>query len=371
MNGFRQYNKKEHTVEHNVITYRNIISPFSNPENIFAEKTNGEVLVDENFGFVYDDYYLKGQTSIYGEADQLPLYSGDYLANYGFLRVPFRKIPRVWIDNKVELMNIVNGIKSNDPNIVVLYRGQFQEYCLGRDKETLLTLYGNENALEPSLVTSAARKNLRLQDILPSWIGILNLYIENIMDDLSDSHRQRVEREIINFQSSSNFNVFALAMAQHYGLPSVGLDVTPDIDVALFFALKKFTSTEDHPNYRYQDIKDIKPEEPPVIYLLAPNENMQLDYFDFKPSIIPFLRPDKQSARFIHTGWGLSKNFAATRVFMALYLNPKGDFGTIKDAQELFPVNDGFADMIDFIRLNQRHKDELLTEFLKTFYIIK
>lgn len=371
MNGFRLFNSRENTVEHNIITYRNIISPFSNTANIVAAKANGEVFVDENYGFVYDDYYLKGQTSIYGELNLLPPYSGDHLANYGFLRVPFRKIPRVWIDNKQQLMNIVASIQSDDPNIVVLYRGQFQEHHLSRDKQTLLNIYGDENALEPSLVTSAARKNMKLEDILPSWMGILNLYIENIMDELPDAELQRVQRKIANFQSNSNFNLFALAMAQHYGLPSVGLDVTPDLDVALFFALKKFISTETHPNYIYQHIQDIKPAEPPVIYLIAPAEAMQLNYFDFKPSVLPFLRPDKQSARFMHTGWGLNKNFAATRIFMALYLNPEGDFGVIKDAKELFPANDSFADMINFIRLNQKHQDDLLSEFLKTFYIIK
>lgn len=371
MQGFIQFNNIENSGELNIKTHRNIISPFANIDAISDKHSNGEIYVDENYGYVYDDFYIKGQTEIYGKADSLPMYSGDQIANYGFLRVPFRKIPRVWVNNRDERTAIINGLQSNDPNLVLLYRGQFQEYYIERDKETLRNIYGSDNTLEPSLITSAVRKNLRLEDILPTWIGILNLYIENILDDTPHNERKLVQREIINFQSSSNFKVFAMGMAQHYGLPSVGLDVSPDIDVALFFALKKFTATSTPFEYQYKDIKEIKPSNPPVIYLIAPTEQMQLNYSDFKPSIIPFLSPDKQLARFMYTGWGLSKSFAASRLFMAFYLNPNGDFGKIKEPEDLFPAKDSFADLIDFIRVNQNHKDELLSRFLESFYMIR
>jgi hypothetical protein len=371
MKGFVRFNKIENSVELNVKTHRNIISPFANIDAISDQYSNSEMYVDENYGYVYDDFYIKGQTEIYGKEQLLPMYSGDQLANYGFLRVPFRKIPRVWVNSRDELTAIVNGIQSSDPNLVLLYRGQFQEYYIERDKETLRNLYGSESTLEPSLITSAVRKNLRLEDILPTWMGILNLYIENILNNMSNNARKLVQRKITNFQSSSNFNVFAMAMAQHYGLPSVGLDVSPDIDVALFFALRKFTATSTPFEYQYKDIKEVKPSNPSVIYLIAPTEHMQLNYFDFKPSIIPFLRPDKQAARFMHTGWGLSKNFAASRLFMAFYLNPDGDFGEIREPEDLFPTNDSFADLIDSIRISHTHKSEVLSKFLESFYMVR
>lgn len=371
MDGFIPFDSRIHTSEQNVLTYRNIVSPFCDLSQINNEHSEGKAYIDENYGLVYDDYYLAKDAFIYGQVDKIPEYSGDHLANQGFLRVPFRKIPKILVNNRAELMAILSGIESRDPDLVVLYRGQFSEHPIKRDKETLYRLYGDENAQEPSLVTSAARKNLRLEDILPSWMAIINLYIEGVMARMPEGERKNIERSIINFQSSSNCNAFGLALAQHYGLPSVGLDVTPDIDVALFFALRKYVDSDTPFHHAYQDIKEIKPTAPPVIYLVAPTEDQQLDYFKMRPSILPFLRPDKQAARFMHTGWGLNKNFAATKIFLAIYLNPEGDYGEIKQAAELFPPNDSFAKLIDYIRINQKHDDPLLTKFLENFYIIK
>lgn len=370
MVGFLEFSSTTNKLEQNVLTHRNIISPFAKISNISNSSTQGQAFIDENYGLVYDDYFLNGETAIYGQTDLLPTYSGDQLANFGFLRVPFRKIPRIYVNDKQELLSIISSIESRDPNMVLLYRGQSSEHCVQRSKDTLTTLYGSTDVIEPSLITSAARKNLKLEEILPSWMPILNLYIDSVLNELPRKVLSQVDRKIRNFQCGSNFSQFALAMAQHYGLPSVGLDVTPDLDVALFFAFKKFVTAGTSSHYKYTDNKDVDPDKPPVIYIMAPTEAQQLNYFDFKPSVLPFLRPDMQKARFMHTGWGLNKNFAATRIFLAIYLNPTGDFGSIKSPMELFPTQDSFAQLISNFKEGQRHDDPIFAKFLEGFYIV-
>jgi hypothetical protein len=365
---FIKFDSEIHTVEHNILHHRNIISPFSNFNIINDNDSLSEVFIDKSYGYAYDDYFLKKNAALYGQLHKLPEYSGDSLSNYGFLRVPFRKIPRVWVNNLLELNNIIKNIESLDKNLVIHLRGQPQEYYLNRSKQTLSFLYNDENALEPSLLTSASRKNLRLQDILPAWTGIVNLYIENLLDDMETKQRDSLSREIVNFQSGSNFILFCLSLAQHYGLPSAGLDVSQELDVALFFAFKRLKNIGNKHYYQYLDNEESTIENPPVIYVMAPVEAQQFKFEDLRPSILPFLRPDAQKAAFMHTGWGFNQNFAATRLFLAIYLNPKGDFGKIKRPEQLFPVDDDFADTINSIRMSS--KDAELLKFLESFYII-
>ena len=56
------------------------------------------------------------------------------------------------------------------------------------------------------------------------------------------SQRSRILFEARNHQSTYNYRLWGFATAQHYGVPSVGLDITHDVRVALFFALHRFTT---------------------------------------------------------------------------------------------------------------------------------
>ena len=39
-------------------------------------------------------------------------------------------------------------------------------------------------------------------------------------------------------------------------------------------------------------------------------------------------------------GWGLADNRCAERIFLALYLDPKGDYGSFPSAAKLFPAKE-------------------------------
>lgn len=198
---------------------------------------------------------------------------------------------------------------------------------MNRASETTQWLYGADSVDEPSLMTSASRRNPSLDSVLPEWCSLLRIFVK-------DSQLQ-IDPE---FATDSNFPMFALALAQHYGLPTSGLDVTDHLDISLFFALMRYRkSVSGHENV-YSPLTG--PAQMPVLYILSPSENQQFNYEGYRAKGFPFGRPDAQSACFLHIGWGYADNLCASRIFLALYLDPNGDFGPLPSASTLFPQND-------------------------------
>lgn len=349
----------------NILQYKNMISPFCNEEIIGEIQPNNSKLIDSNYGLVYDESLITNNVNVYGLTNKLPTYSGDQLANYGFLRIPFRKIPRIKLKNRIELNDFIQSIENRDKNLILQFRGQNKEHFIERSSSEKKSLFGEDNILEPSLIPSAVRRNILLEDIMPLWNNLLHIYLDSLSSNIPENKKTEFSRELINFKTNVKFSVFSLALAQHYGLPSVGLDSTTNIETALFFATHKFNNKDGKYFYEYNLNKL---ENPPVIYVLAPAERFHVDYKDFKINHSKFLRPDKQNAKFLHTGWGLNKNRCARQIWVALYLDTDGDFGEISTAKNLFPADDEFANflkpMIDKIN------NEQLNPYFKDFYTL-
>jgi len=155
------------------------------------------------------------------------------------------------------------------------------------------------------------------------------------------------QQEYEDFTGGFGFPLFGLAIAQHYGLPTSGLDVTDRLDVALFFGLMRF----DKPAGRYRATysRQTEFESMPVLYLLFPPEQHQFEYERYRAAGFPRGRPDAQSARFMHMGWGHADNACADRIFLALYLDPEGDYGRIPSPGQLFPkgADDPFGHFLE------------------------
>lgn len=111
--------------------------------------------------------------------------------------------------------------------------------------------------------------------------------------------------------------MWGFATAQHYGLPSVGLDVTNDIDVALFFALHTFNTNAEGITTATRAPSTAAP----IIYGLGGFTDYEL-FNDSKlaPTRLLCTRPAAQSAMFFSTGWGHAPNNAAQRIYVALKL---------------------------------------------------
>jgi len=360
MSGFTSYNPSlKDGVENGVYQYKNVISPFANYEKIKKVKKSKKLSIDTNYGLVYDRSLIDASVRVYGKESDIPLYSGDHLENNGFLRVPFRKIPRVVMKNRAELDRFVNSIESRDPSLKLLFRGQNTEYYIDRDPKEKRSIYGDAEALEPSLIPSAVRRNVLMEDIMPLWNSMLHSFLGGIQSELTSWNVDQFNR----FKTSPEFALFALSLAQHYGLPSVGLDATDDIETALFFATYKYQVKDGLAKYSY-NLPNLKNE--PVIYVLSPSERFQLDYSDYKPKNVEFLRPDMQNAKFLHTGWGLNRNNCARHIWVALYLNTEGDFGDIPNQKQMFPESDSFVHHLSPIlsRMDGNH----LKKYFEGFY---
>ena len=329
----------QYGLELNLYPLRNLVSPFVDTASLPRSSSSADMIVDTYYGFTYDSW-VSDAKAVYGKTKDLPHYAGEELENYGFLRVPFRRVPRRIVKSQAELEFIVNSIVSADPDIKLLLRGQNREYRLSRSKETLIALYGDANAIEPSLLPSSTRRSLDYDIIAAEWFAIIQDFMHEYGAEIAKTLTRRATSEMYEEQAkiktTYNLALFALALAQHYGLPSVGLDVTTNIDTALFFALSDFSMS---PTDNHLHICKPAPtnSEFPVIYLLSEGSRAHLNYDQFRPKWFPTVRPSMQQAHFIHTGWGLSKNDCARNIFLALYLDTSvGKFNT-PPVERLFP----------------------------------
>lgn len=329
-------------VHQNISVLTNEVSPFSTFDQRVQLLGDG-FLIDKFFGQVYETN-RELPRAFYGLVDELPSYSGDDLSDRGWLRVPFRRIPRVSIKNRTQLLGLVNGIASADPNLRLLFRGQQREHYLSRSPEVRELLYGDSTALEPSLLPSAARAGLALENVAPEWGIIVQLFLhmwqQHLLDKgWSEATLLKVKQDLSALSSGYQFWVFLLALAQHYGLPSAGLDVTSNLDVALFFALMEFRPDPQSEATLFCQ-RPTTVHEWPVIYLLSNYDRFIIDFSKVRPTGLPFVRPDAQAAHFLHTGWGFASNAVARTIFLALYLDPSGDWPALPSPASLFPTPD-------------------------------
>jgi hypothetical protein len=335
------------------------ISPFADRRELV--RAGDELVLDRHYGLAYNAMELR-PAAIWGRTADLPPYSGDHLANTGFLRVPFRRIPRRVMRSRTEIESLIASIRSADPNLRVLFRGQTTEHVIKRSPETSRWLFGEDAVLEPSLTTSASRRRTALEQVLPEWSALLNVF-------LIEACGMEGQQELEDFTGGFGFPLFGLALAQHYGLPTSGLDVTDRLDVALFFALMKFDKPAGSCGATYSRQTEFK--NMPVLYLLSPPEQQQFEYERYRAEGFPRGRPDAQSARFMHMGWGHADNACAQRIFLALYLDPEGDYGTIPSPAQLFPkgTDDPFGHFLE--HTNTRAFPEAFKQVLENeFYTV-
>lgn len=368
-NGFLSFEDDSSQLTFNNVSLpRNQVSPFFVDDSSFKFNAR-KIMVDSYYGLGYDAQ-INYPLGIYGCTHDLPAYSGDTLANYGFLRTPFRRIPRFLIHNRRELDTFLNLVKSADRSLRSLFRGQIREYYLQRDPATLSILYNDPGALEPSLLPSASRAGILLEDIAPEWSTLVQLFlydwVTRLRKYLPQKEVARIQEQITRLVSNYQYWIFLLSLAQHYGLPSAGLDVTDRIEVALFFALNEFSS-DPLDKTRTLVKRRNSTGDPSVIYYFVNTEGFFINYRDLRPYGFPLSRPDAQNANFLHTGWGLASNAIAQRLFMAIYLDPAGDWGNLPSTSDLFPdpVSDHFGQYLS------NHLDQgsaMFRKFMARFY---
>lgn len=290
--------------------------------------------------------------AVYGKTDDFAPSPIDHLADGRFLRVPFRRIPVIDVDSVEALSSFAAQIVSGDESIRLMWRGQSSEHYLKRSADELSRLFGETSVLEPSLVPSAARSSLEFSEVFPSWAAILDVYMTERADSLTASGSAgTIAGELANFRNSYNYRLWAFATAQHYGLPSIGLDVTTDLWTAVFFALHEFHFDEATGATRVARV-DASAE--PVLYAMGGFQNDLFDDEDLAPPWLQCARPVAQTAHFFGTGWGAASNKAAERVFVALRLVDHTNWRLPKSVEQLFPTSADDAFLAFLLRARER-----------------
>ena len=336
-------------INKNLYTWRNLISPYAITFPEFSIEGE-EVYVDPYYGYSYNRDIIENDSIIYGESSLVFERMGEVCETErtDWLRIPFFKVPRIEVHSATQLFDCLMGMKLYSNKI--LFRGQPSEYFLNRPKELMSKLYGDQNAKEPSLLSYAVRKNKNFNEYYMEWSALIRAYLPIIWGrEMATLFLEKID--------GLNFYLLCLAIAQHYGLPTYGLDVSKKIDTALFFSLHKFNSV-DKTNRVFKYTRKTKGSS--VIYAFKFEQGETWDYQRFSEIMAPedwlaFPRPLVQSASFAHTGWGYASNACAKEIIAAIVFNvEKIDFNELNelllrngserilDEKNFFPDNDPF-----------------------------
>jgi len=300
------------------------ISPITNEVSIHSLKPpfysypNNEFYLDEQYGRIIN----KNATVAYGDDKSMNYYdirNPDKIVDT--LRVPFRKIPIWELKSIEEINNLIKIIIEENKSHTILLRGQTKLYELTREEQDCRFLYGNSTVKEPSFQPSFLRSNFNETFIHSLWHCQTALLLNDIGVDISkiltDIQRKEFYEDLNKIILSPHFTSISLGFAQHYGLPSVGLDLTKDLKVALWFATNELIINERGEAIVSQ-LKDFSES---TLYIFRCPDDSVFSYKELKPKFIENTRPDRQDAWFSHVGWGYAKNQLASYLVCGIRLN--------------------------------------------------
>lgn len=313
----------------------------------------GEIYLDDYYGRIFDKHsHLVG--SKYGRSSKMHHYvqSGS-MEIIDELRVPYRRIPVFSAKDMKAITEAIDEMRRTNPGYQVLLRGQTKTYLVQRPKEESMHFYGEETVKEPSFLPSHLRNKFDPYFLKCMWQSQAAILLNDIAYDLGPSFAATVSE----FRSSPYFVFFSLGIAQHYGMPSVGLDLTDSLDVACWFATHRITTS---PSGRAQTaLVDFGSDAAPTVFVFRCPKDAVFDYALAKPKDIPTGRPDRQSAWFGHVGWGLSLNQLASYLMCGFRLDQEivADVDPALD-RNLFPYGDDDQILTHFLKMRAMEKYE-------------
>jgi hypothetical protein len=326
-------------------------NPANMPSLAFMETMNPE---DKRSlpGFVIDKFYrapflarVPNGYGFYGLKNVLRDHYADFYASlppHSLLRCKHYCVPIVEIASKEELSSHLAKIPLRS-KYGLFFRGQRRLYPLQRHETVRKLLYGESCSKEPSLVTAASREAGYDYDFV--HYGLKAFLEEDVLrraDEGESGLFEKWRNEVINPMCSLDYAVVALA--QHYGIPSHGLDVTTNLDVALWFATNRY-SRDDSGVATYTMLRaddwPTDPEEWPVVIVCQMVTQSIEQSLHGCQELAPFgfdaQRPRVQHARFFQGGHSDHQNRLAEAVVCFFRLSPKA-YDTQVTFDALFPL---------------------------------
>lgn len=337
------------------------ISGISDNFNYFDNKASDEKIIDSHYQSIFNINILntKGVYGIKGKRTCV-LESSSRNNIVSTFRVKRNEVPQIIVDSIDELKDVIDVISKQFPDKNVYYRGQAKHHKLNRPDSINEFLYGDANVNELSLPTAASRNNFDFD----TFNSAFQMHIQGMMyskiekekfDELHSewkfwSHTPPTSNDEINeiyekwykLFHSYEWDLMVMALAQHYGVPTHGLDITTDLNVALWFATNQWYSYEYKGkkyawykelarNYK-KDINDY-----PVIYIVSTDNSLKRDLDQVEFAGFKALRPKRQGAFLHFGGWGLHSNICAEEVVAAIHLSKNVEISNLPKAEELFP----------------------------------
>lgn len=315
---------------------------------------------DKYYGRFFTGEFLNKVDCVYGDSRTNYYYHGAKISLpiINEFRVPYRRIPVYKATDIGEIKEAVKSIELANPDYKILLRGQNEVYTIERTDGEREYLYGNAEVVEPSFMPSLTRKELDEGTLTSMWHNFADILL------------CRLSEKGVNvpdyIRSTEAFNLFALGIAQHYGLPSIGLDLTDDIFTAMWFAIYRAT---------YRPDTRVKAD------LIAP-DHKNANIFVFRcPRLTIFSydglwvnigdeRPRRQRAYFNYCGWGLAQNQLALNLAAVFSVDASFARYMPEDfTNHLFPSIDEDAVLREALDIRAQFKGSYFGEILQNIYL--
>lgn len=340
--------------------------------------SRSEIKNDAFSGLLVDKYYRApfsardiSSYAIYGSKEVLR----DHYQNYyeasqvrDLLRCKHYCVPIIDIASVEELRDHVSRIPIRHRE-GVFFRGQRKMHTLDRDKSVQHLLFGNSCGQEPSLVTSASRE---IGYDLEAVHFELRHFIENRLV------KRGTKAGLARWREKSKdpqcpIDEAILALAQHYGLPSHGLDITTNLDVAIWFATNTYHRGEPFERATYTPLvssgwAEKETDWPVIIACQCVTNSIEQSLHDcgeLKSFGFDAARPRAQSARFFKGGHSDHQNRLAEAVVCVFRLSPSL-YTTEATFESLFPPpekDSAYQLMLDFARQAEKSVGKFINRF--------
>lgn len=323
------------------------------PDNTEILKKADDLISRKLYGLILDKYYRTpffarklNNVALYGANDILRDHYEDFYSNIEhseLIRCKHYCAPIVEVSSFDEMLNLVSKIPKRGSG-ELFFRGQTKYYSIYRTNKVKKLLFGESTSNEPSLITSASRNNFNYDNLhfaLKFYFGQETLLSKNTsIEELKK--KNAIWREM-SLDPTCTYDYAIMALSQHYGLPSNGLDVTTNLDVALWFATNQYKSNEEGFSY-YQKIDSTywtdDKKSWPIIFVFQPVLNTAIPSLQTCKELnqlnIRALRPERQSAKFFLGGHSDHQNRLAESIVCAFRLKPS-DYQTVVNFDYLFP----------------------------------
>ena len=328
-----------------------------------SDERESQVLCDDFYGRFFTTGFQDCLHYPYGQTVKMPFYKNGltrYPEIIDELRVPYRRIPIFKVKDLNDIKLFTDVMKDKNPDNIILFRGQNKLYLIDRPKEEKDWLYGDENVKEPSFLPSFLRPNQKFAytTLCSSWHQLASI----LLNDLNHDNNDVIPPYL---RSMEEFHTFALWIAQHYGLPSVGIDLTDNLETALWFAINylKVGSGTTTCEVIGEEAKDA------TIYVFRCDKRAIFKYNFGLEKFAGNHRPLAQNAWFHHGGWGLARNQIALQLMCGFRVNqswnetlPSNYYNT------LFPSRDDDYFLDFLIKMQAWFEGSKVGELLKGLY---